>query len=88
MRTPVFGQFLLEMAKVDNATLNRALTIQNKERSLRLKTSSRFLGQILLEESDVFENRVELEQWLKKFNKYKEHIEGIHGDLNIISKRK
>lgn len=88
MRTPVFGQFLLEMAKVDNATLDRALTIQNKERSLRLKTSPRFLGQILLEESHVFENRVELEQWLKKFNKYKEHIEGIHGDLNIISKRK
>jgi len=83
----VFGQFLLEFDKLAPEILHKALAIQAKERSARLRTSHRLLGQILLEDFKVFKNRVELEHYLVKFKEYNSYVENLYGDLKIIPKR-
>ena len=90
MSTPnlVFGQFLLEFGKLTPEILHKALAIQVKEYNARLRTSPRLLGQILLEDFQVFKNRVELERCLVKFKEYNSYVENLYGELKFIAKRK
>lgn len=73
--TILFGQYLLDRKKIDFNTLRSALLIQTKEKEQRLRESCRLLGHILLEEFNVFKNRVELMKYLQEFIIYKAEIE-------------
>lgn len=71
----IFGQFLIEVGKADSKTIQKAIKTQEEERSSTLRDSHRFLGKILLEDFRVFKNTVELNRYLKEYQKYKENVE-------------
>ena len=77
----LFGQFLIEKNIIDEPTLVSALKIQVKEKDSTIKQSHRLLGQILLEEFKVFENRLELNDIIHQFNEYRQWIEKQHAML-------
>ena len=79
----VFGEWLLRRGKLDEAVLKSALDIQNSEKSDTLRSSPRLLGQILLDDFQVFRSRVELNKALVEFEKVKQAIEARKGELNI-----
>jgi len=79
----VFGEWLIRKGRMDAAVLQSALDIQNAEKSDTLRTSPRMLGQILLDDFQVFRNRVELNNALIEFEKIKKAIELRKGELNI-----
>jgi hypothetical protein len=73
--TILFGQFLIEKKKIDQAKLNAALEIQKKEDSLNLRQSHRLLGVILLENLHVFKDRIELNHYLQEYSSFREDVE-------------
>jgi hypothetical protein len=79
----VFGEWLVRKGRVDAAVLNSALEIQNAEKSDTLRTSPRLLGQILLDDFQVFRSRVDLNKALVEFEKVKAAIQIRSGDLKI-----
>ncbi len=84
----MFGQYLLEKKKINDALLRKALDIQQKEKSQTLRTSHRLLGQILLEEFRVFRNRVELNKYLVAFKAFNEELENQRQELRSLTSRK
>lgn len=84
----VFGQFLIEFGKITSEVLYKALATQAQEHSLNLRTSHRLLGQILYEDHQIFKDRLELNQWLQKFQDYKNYIENLGSELQVIKSRK
>ena len=84
----MFGQYLLEKKKINDALLRKALEIQQKEKSQTLRTSHRLLGQILLEEFQVFRNRVELNKYLVQFKTFNEELENQRQELRSLTSRK
>jgi len=79
----VFGEWLIRKGRVDAAVLKSALEVQNTEKSDTLRSSPRLLGQILLDDFQVFRSRVELNKALIEFEKVKKAIEARKGELNI-----
>jgi hypothetical protein len=79
----VFGEWLVRKGRVDPAVLNSALEIQNVEKSDTLRTSPRLLGQILLDDFQVFRSRVDLNKALIEFEKVKAAIQVRKSDLGI-----
>lgn len=79
----LFGEWLVRKGRVDSAVLNSALQIQDAERSDTLRTSPRLLGQVLLDDFQVFRSRVELNHALVEFEKVKKAIEARMGEINI-----
>jgi hypothetical protein len=79
----VFGEWLVRKGRVDSAVLNSALEIQNVEKSDTLRTSPRLLGQILLDDFQVFRSRVDLNKALVEFEKVKAAIQIRKSDLGI-----
>ncbi|RKX80743.1 MAG: hypothetical protein DRP70_09930 [Spirochaetes bacterium] len=82
----VFGEWLIHKDRMDAAVLKSALDIQNAEKSDTLRTSPRMLGQILLDDFQVFRSRVELNNALIEFEKVKQAIEFRKGELNTKDK--
>ena len=60
----VFGEWLVRKSRLDQAVLKSALEIQNAEKSDNLRSSPRLLGQILLDDFQVFRSRIELSKAL------------------------
>lgn len=83
----LFGQFLIENKIISHQILEKALKEQAKESSEILKDSHRLLGQILLEEFNVFRGRLELNTYLKKFKQFKDDIEKLRYDAKIFGKK-
>ncbi len=79
----VFGEWLIRKGRVEAVVLQSALEIQNAEKSDTLRKSPRLLGQILLDDFQVFRSRVELNNALIEFEKVKKVIELRKGELNI-----
>ncbi|MCK5735316.1 MAG: hypothetical protein KAH21_02515, partial [Spirochaetaceae bacterium] len=79
----VFGEWLIRKGRVDELALKSALEIQNAEKSDTLRKSPRLLGQILLDDFQVFRSRVELNNALIEFEKVKKAIEARKGELKI-----
>jgi hypothetical protein len=71
----LFGQFLIEKKKINQAKLDAAIEIQKKEDSATLRDSHRLLGTILLEDFHVFINRIELNHYLQEFGSFREDVE-------------
>lgn len=71
----LFGQFLIEKRKINKAILDKALETQKKE---DITEHPRMLGSILFNDFNIFQNRVELQRYLKEFNIYKEQICDIY----------
>jgi len=72
----VFGKWLILTRHLEPRILESALAIQQSERSVTLRSSPRLLGQILLEDFNVFRSRVDLNKALIEFNNIKN--EAIH----------
>ncbi len=83
----VFGQFLIEKRKINTALLERALAIQNMEAKQSLRSSHRLLGEILLDDFNIFSSRVELNRLLIEFNQFKAKLEAQRTDLMFLSRR-
>jgi hypothetical protein len=82
----LFGQFLLEKGKITSEVLQKALQKQQEEgESSTVRESHRYLGQILLDDFQVFENRVELNHYIVNFKKYRDKIEEQHAELKNLS---
>ena len=82
----LFGQFLLDKKKVTREVLQNALLKQKHAAgSSTIKESHRFLGQILLEDYGVFENRVDLNHYLIEFKEWKAKIEAERIELKNIT---
>ena len=79
----LFGEWLVRKGRVSSAVLKSALEIQDLEKSDSLRTSSRLLGQILLDDFQVFRSRVELNHALVEFEMVKKVIEARKGEINI-----
>ncbi len=79
----LFGEWLVRKGRMDSAVLKSALKIQNAEKSDTLRISPRLLGQILLDDFQVFRSRIELNHVLVEFEKVKRAIEARKGELNI-----
>ena len=77
----LFGQFLVDEKKLKFDTLKLALKVQSKEKG-SIRESHRLLGQILLEDFKIFENRLELNKYLDKFHEYKSSMEQMYYDLH------
>jgi hypothetical protein len=71
----LFGQFLIEKKKINQAKLDAAMEIQKKEDSINLRESHRLLGTILMEDFHVFLNRIELNRYLQEYNDFREDVE-------------
>ena len=90
----VFGEWLVRKRRLKPEVLEAALEIQNKEKSDILRGSPRLLGQILLDDFKVFQNRMELNSALVAFEKVKTAISvrkealNIRDELPPITKRK
>jgi len=67
----VFGKWLILTRHLEPRILASALAIQQSERSITLRSSPRLLGQILLDDFNVFRSRVELNKALIEFNNIK-----------------
>lgn len=81
----VFGEWLVRKGRVEPGVLNAALGIQNSERSDTLRTSPRLLGQILLDDFQVFRSRIDLNKSLVEFEKVKSAILARKGEPNTIN---
>lgn len=73
----LFGQYLIREKKVKEETLKKALEVQAKEDREDLRQSHRLLGQILLKDFSIFKNRLELNEFIKDFSKYRDEVESI-----------
>lgn len=71
----LFGQFLIEKKIITKATLDKAIEIQKSD---NITDHPRMLGSILLNDFHVFDNRVELQRYLKEFEGYRDHIRDIY----------
>ena len=85
--TILFGQFLIERKKLSQDKLDMAIEIQKKEDSLNLRQSHRLLGVILLESLKIFKDRMELNQYLQEFNKFREIVEARIYQTNTQNKK-
>lgn len=83
----LFGQFLVEKRKVNQANLAKALEIQNLEQKMNLRMSYRLLGEILMDDFGVFSSRVELNRILIEFNAFKAKLEAERSDLMHLTRR-
>ena len=84
----LFGQYLVEVKKINAEIRDKALEIQNKESSSNLKQSHRLLGQILYEEFNVFRDRLELNKYLHDFQDFKQEVERLRFEARMASKKK
>lgn len=82
----LFGQFLIEKKKVSPAVLERALEIQKLDSSRNMHRSHRLLGEILMDEFNVFSSRVELNRLLMEFNDFKAQLERQRTELMRITR--
>lgn len=82
----LFGQFLTEKKKVSPAVLERALEIQKLDSSRNMHRSHRLLGEILMDEFNVFSSRVELNRLLVEFNDFKAQLERQRTELMRITR--
>ena len=82
----LFGQFLMEKKKVSPAVLERALEIQKLDSSRNMHRSHRLLGEILMDEFNVFSSRVELNRLLLEFNDFKAQLERQRTELMRITR--
>lgn len=82
----LFGQFLIEKKKVSPAVLERALEIQKLDSSRDMHRSHRLLGEILMDEFNVFSSRVELNRLLMEFNDFKVQLERQRTELMRITR--
>lgn len=83
----LFGQFLIEKGKITEEQRDKALEIQAKEGSKTLRESHRLLGTILLQDFNVFNNRMELHKYLQEFIRFKEELERMRFEARISSGR-
>jgi len=83
----LFGQFLIEKRKVKHGILLKALETQNLERKASLRMSYRLLGEILMEDYNVFSSRVELNRALIEFNDFKARLDAERLDLMRLIQR-
>jgi hypothetical protein len=83
----LFGQFLIEQKKVNQVILDKALDIQNTESKDALRNSHRLLGEILLDDFNVFASRVELNRLLIEYNQFKSQLENQRTDLMFLTRR-
>ena len=81
----LFGQFLIEKRKINEVILEKALDLQNTETNDSLRTSHRLLGEILMDDFNVFSSRVELNRLLIEFNDFKARLESQRTDLMYLS---
>ncbi|MDT8299668.1 MAG: hypothetical protein RQ801_15275, partial [Spirochaetaceae bacterium] len=79
----LFGEWLVRTGKADAEILRSALAIQNSEKSDTLRSSPRLLGQILLDDFQVFRSRIELNNCLVEFEKVKTAITARKDELHI-----
>lgn len=73
----LFGQFLIDSKKTNRETIDKALYTQKEE---KLRETPRMLGSILMNDFKVFQNRKDLEIYLKKFEIYKEKMRKMYLD--------
>ena len=71
----LFGQFLIEEKKINKAVLDVAMAKQDSE---RITDKPRMLGAILLNDFNVFRDRIELKHYLDKFEIYKSDIRNMY----------
>lgn len=83
----LFGQFLIEKRKINQVILEKALDIQNLETKDTLRTSHRLLGEILIDDFNVFKSRVELNRYLIEFNEFKAQLESQRTELMYLSRK-
>ena len=83
----LFGQFLIEKRKINDVILEQALDIQNLETKDSLRESHRLLGEILMDDFNVFSSRVELNRLLIEFNEFKARLENQRTDLMFLSRK-
>jgi predicted signal transduction protein with EAL and GGDEF domain len=84
----LFGQFLIERRKINEAILEQALNTQNQESKETLRQSHRLLGEILLDDFNVFSSRVELNRLLIEFNTFKSMLENQRTELMFLTRDK
>lgn len=82
----LFGQFLIEKRKINEVMLEKALDIQNLETKDSLRTSHRLLGEILMDDFNIFSSRVELNRLLIEFSEFKSRLESQRTDLMFLSR--
>ena len=82
----LFGQFLIEKRKINQVMLEKALDIQNLESNDSLRSSHRLLGEILMDDFNVFRSRVELNRMLIEFNDFKSRLESQRTELMYLSR--
>lgn len=82
----LFGQFLIEKRKINDVILEKALGIQNLENKETLRQSHRLLGEILMDDFDVFSSRVELNRLLIEFKSFKSQLESQRTDLMFLTR--
>lgn len=82
----LFGQFLIERRKINDIILEKALEIQNLESKEAMRQSHRLLGEILMDDFNVFSSRVELNRLLIDFNEFKAQIESQRTDLMYLTR--
>ncbi len=82
----LFGQFLIEKRKVNEVILGKALDIQNLESKETLRRSHRLLGEILMDDFNVFSSRVELNRLLIEFNDFKSQLEIQRTELMYLTR--
>ncbi len=82
----LFGQFLIEKRKINEVVLEKALDIQNLETKDTLRASHRLLGEILMDDFNVFSSRVELSRLLIEFSDFKSHLESQKTDLMFLTR--
>ncbi len=71
----LFGQFLIEKRKINELILEQALDAQNLEFKETLRQSHRLLGEMLMDDFNVFSSRVELNRLLIEFGTFKAQLE-------------
>ncbi len=82
----LFGQFLIEKRKINEEILGKALNIQNLEYKETLRRSHRLLGEILMDDFNVFSSRVELNRLLVEFGTFKAQLESQRTDLMYLTR--
>jgi len=82
----LFGQFPIEKKKINEVILEKALDIQNTESNDSLRNSHRLLGEILLDDFNVFASRVELNRLLIEYNNFKSQLENQRTDLMFLTR--
>jgi len=82
----LFGQFLIEKRRINEVLLEKALDIQNLETKDSLRQSHRLLGEILMDDFNVFRSRVELNRLLIEFNQFKAGLENQRTELMYLSR--